>query len=97
MKKLTNKQIEEMFNDPVMLQWERSNQWFGKDEFLSEEAMKIHKVLMDKEKIDTDSLPAKNILQSELNTEKRKFDNIGPINFRAENEANETNKKIIHL
>ena len=44
-----------MFNDPVMLKWERSNQWFGKDEFLSEEAMKIHKVLMDKEKIDTDS------------------------------------------
>ena len=39
-------------------------------------------------------MPAKNILQSELNTEKRKFDNIGPINFRAENEANETNKKI---
>ena len=55
MKKLTNKQIEEMFNDPVMLQWERSNQWFGKDDFLSEEAMKIHKVLRDKEKIDTDS------------------------------------------
>ena len=55
MKKLTNKQIEEMFNDPVMLQWERSNQWFGKDVFLREEAMKIHKVLRDKEKIDADS------------------------------------------
>ena len=35
-----------------------------------------------------------NILQSNLNAEKRKFDNIGPINFTAENEAKETNKKI---
>ena len=57
-------------------------------------SLTLNKDILEKEKIDTDSLPAKNILQSELNTEKRKFDNIGPINFRAENEANETNKKI---
>ena len=35
-----------------------------------------------------------NVLQNNLNIEKRKFDNIGPINFTAENEAKESNKKI---
>ena len=49
---------------------------------------------MEKEKIDVNSLPAKNILQNELNNEKRKFEKIGPINFRAETEASEANKKI---
>ena len=42
MKKLTNKQIEEMFNDPKMLMWEHCNCiWFLKDKDLTDEAFKI--------------------------------------------------------
>ena len=42
MKKLTNKQIEEMFNDPQMLMWEHCNCiWFLKDKELTDEAFKI--------------------------------------------------------
>ena len=57
-------------------------------------SLKLNKEILEKEKINVQNLPAKNILQNELNAEKRKFDNIGPINFTAENEAKETNKKI---
>ena len=57
-------------------------------------SLTLNKEILEKEKIDIDSLPAKNILQNELDAEKRKFENIGSINFRAENEANEINKKI---
>ena len=57
-------------------------------------SLTLNKEILKKEKIDIDSLPAKNILQNELDAEKRKFENIGSINFRAENEANEINKKI---
>ena len=57
-------------------------------------SLTLNKEILEKEEIDITKLPAKNILQSELNSEKRKFDNIGPINFKAEDEANQTNKKI---
>ena len=57
-------------------------------------SLKLNENLLEKEKINVKDLPAMNILQSNLNAEKRKFDNIGPINFTAENEAKETNKKI---
>ena len=33
----------------------KSNQWFGDDLFLTNEVVKIHIVLENKEKIDTDS------------------------------------------
>ena len=57
-------------------------------------SLTLNKDILEKEKIDVNSLPAKNILQNELNNEKRKFEKIGPINFRAETEAYEANKKI---
>lgn len=42
MKKLKDKQIEKMFNDPKMLLWEECNSvWFSGDEELSEEDLKI--------------------------------------------------------
>ena len=42
MKELTNKQIEEMFNDPKMLMWEHCNCiWFLKDKELTDGAFKI--------------------------------------------------------
>tara|TARA_B100001123_G_scaffold398674_1_gene482945 strand:- start:1802 stop:4255 length:2454 start_codon:yes stop_codon:yes gene_type:complete len=57
-------------------------------------SLKLNEEILKKEDIKIEDLPAKNILQNDLNSEKRKFDNIGPINFAAENEAKETNKKI---
>ena len=57
-------------------------------------SLTLNKDILEKEKIDVNSLPAKNILQNELSNEKRKFEKIGPINFRAETEAYEANKKI---
>ena len=50
--------------------------------------------ILKQEKINVQDLPARNILQNDLNIEKRKFDKIGPINFTAENESKESNKKI---
>jgi len=57
-------------------------------------SLKLNEEILKQEKINVQDLPAKNILQNNLNIEKRKFDKIGPINFTAENEAKETNKKI---
>ena len=57
-------------------------------------SLKLNKEILEKEKINIKELPARSILQNDLNAEKRRFDNIGPINFTAENEAKETNKKI---
>ena len=57
-------------------------------------SLKLNEEVLKQEKINVQDLPARNILQNDLNSEKRKFDNIGPINFTAENEAKETNKKI---
>jgi len=57
-------------------------------------SLKLTEDILKKEKINLHDLPAKNILQNDLNAEKRKFDKIGPINFTAENDAKETNKKI---
>ena len=57
-------------------------------------SLKLNKEILKQEKINVQDLPARNILQNDLNFEKRKFDKIGPINFTAENEAKETNKKI---
>ena len=56
--------------------------------------LKLNEENLKEEKINVQDLPAKGILQNDLNVEKRKFDKIGPINFTAENEAMETNKKI---
>ena len=56
--------------------------------------LKLNEENLKEEKINVQDLPAKGILQNDLNVEKRKFDKIGPINFTAENEATETNKKI---
>jgi len=57
-------------------------------------SLKLNENILKEEKINLQDLPAVNILQNDLNVEKRKFDNIGPINFTAENDAKETNKKI---
>ena len=57
-------------------------------------SLKLNEEILKQEKINVQDLPARNILQNDLNFEKRKFDKIGPINFTAENEAKETNKKI---
>lgn len=57
-------------------------------------SLKLNQDILKQEKINLQDLPAKNILQNDLNIEKRKFDKIGPINFTAENDAKETNKKI---
>ena len=57
-------------------------------------SLTLNKEILDKEQINPKDLPAQNILQKELNIEKRKFDNIGPINFKAESEADESQKKI---
>ena len=42
-------------NDQILDQWMKSNQWFGDDLFLTNETIKIHIELENKEKIDTDS------------------------------------------
>jgi len=57
-------------------------------------SLKLNQDILKQEKINLQDLPARNILQNDLNVEKRKFDKIGPINFTAENDAKETNKKI---
>jgi len=57
-------------------------------------SLKLTEDILKKEKVNLHDLPTKNILQNDLNAEKRKFDKIGPINFTAENDAKETNKKI---
>ena len=57
-------------------------------------SLKLNEDILKQEKINVQDLPARNILQNDLNVEKRKFDKIGPINFTAENDAKETNKKI---
>ena len=57
-------------------------------------SLKLNQNILKQEKINLQDLPARNILQNDLNVEKRKFDKIGPINFTAENDAKETNKKI---
>ena len=57
-------------------------------------SLKLNEDILKQEKINVQDLPARNILQNDLNIEKRKFDKIGPINFTAENEAKESNKKI---
>ncbi len=57
-------------------------------------SLKLNEEILKQEKINVQDLPARNILQNDLNFEKRKFDKIGTINFTAENEAKETNKKI---
>ena len=57
-------------------------------------SLKLNQDILKQEKINLQDLPARNILQNDLNIEKRKFDKIGPINFTAENDAKETNKKI---
>jgi len=57
-------------------------------------SLKLNEDILKQEKINVEDLPTKNILQNDLNVEKRKFDKIGPINFTAENDAQETNKKI---
>jgi len=57
-------------------------------------SLKLNEEILKQETINVQDLPARNILQNNLNIEKRKFDKIGPINFTAENEAKETNKKI---
>ena len=57
-------------------------------------SLKLNEDILKQEKINVQDLPARNILQNDLNIEKRKFDKIGPINFTAENEAKEGNKKI---
>ena len=57
-------------------------------------SLKLNDNILKQEKINLEDLPARNILQNDLNIEKRKFDKIGPINFTAENDAKETNKKI---
>ena len=57
-------------------------------------SLKLNEEILKQEKINVQDLPARNILQNDLNFEKRRFDKIGPINFTAENEAKETNKKI---
>ena len=57
-------------------------------------SLKLNEDILKQEKNNIQNLPAMNVLQNNLNIEKRKFDNIGPINFTAENEAKETNKKI---
>jgi len=57
-------------------------------------SLKLNEEILKQEKINVQDLPTRNILQNDLNFEKRKFDKIGPINFTAENEAKETNKKI---
>jgi hypothetical protein len=42
MKKIKEKKIEKLFNNPKMLLWEECNSvWFSGDEELSEEALKI--------------------------------------------------------
>jgi len=60
-------------------------------------SLTLNKEILKKEKLNPNDLPAKGVIQNELNNEKRKFDNIGPINFKAESERNETNKKIEKL
>jgi len=60
-------------------------------------SLTLNKEILEKEKLNPNDLPAKGVIQNELNNEKRKFDNIGPINFKAESERNETNKKIEKL
>ena len=57
-------------------------------------SLKLNEDILKQEKINLQDLPAVNILQNDLNLEKRKFDKIGPINFTAENDSKETNKKI---
>tara|TARA_B100000029_G_scaffold516590_1_gene631514 strand:- start:3715 stop:6168 length:2454 start_codon:yes stop_codon:yes gene_type:complete len=57
-------------------------------------SLKLDKDTIQKEKNNIKDFPAINILQNNLNQDKRKFDKIGPINFTAETEAKETNKKI---
>jgi len=52
-------------------------------------SLKLNEDILKQEKINVQDLPARNILQNDLNIEKRKFDKIGPINFTAENEAKE--------
>ena len=61
-------------NDQILDQWMKSNQWFGDDLFLTNEALKIHIELEDKEKIDTDSQEYYNQIDTRIyNKHKRKL------------------------
>ena len=54
MKKQTEEQaLKELEEIKIFDQWWKSNQWFGDDLFLTNEIIKIHIELEDKEKIDT--------------------------------------------
>ena len=74
-KKLAEEQaLKELEKVKIYDQWMKSNQWFGDDLFLTNEALKIHIELEDKEKIDTDSQEYYNQIDTRIyNKHKRKL------------------------
>ena len=61
-------------NDQILDQWMKSNQWFGDDLFLTNETIKIHIELEDKEKIGTDIQEYYNKIDTRIyNKHKRKL------------------------
>ena len=75
MKKQAEEQaLKELEKIKISDQWMKSNQWFGDDLFLTNEALKIHIELEDKEKIDTDSQEYYNQIDTRIyNKHKRKL------------------------
>lgn len=55
---LANQVTDEFVNyvaDPQSEEWWKQNQWYGNDIFLTNKALDIHRELVDKEKVDTNS------------------------------------------
>lgn len=75
MKKQAEEQaLKELEKIKISDQWMKSNQWFGDDLFLTNETIKIHIELEDKEKIGTDIQEYYNKIDTRIyNKHKRKL------------------------
>ena len=75
MKKQAEEQaLKELEKVKIYDQWMKSNQWFGDDLFLTNETIKIHIELEDKEKIGTDIQEYYNKIDTRIyNKHKRKL------------------------